>query len=161
MGSNLGDSIANLNLAFERLRPLARGEFRRSSLWRSTPVDCPPGSPWFVNAAAALIPAAAETPETLLAKLRALENDFGRQPKKILNEPRPLDLDLVAFGDEQRQTQALILPHPRAYLRRFVLAPLAEIVPDFRLPGRGGTIQELLAKAPEDPALVPIQSSPM
>jgi 2-amino-4-hydroxy-6-hydroxymethyldihydropteridine diphosphokinase len=90
-------------------------------------------------------PQPGETPETLLAKLQALEKQFGRTPKKVLNEARSLDLDLIAFGGEVRQTPQLLLPHPRAHLRRFVLAPLAELAPDLVLPGQPQTAATLLA----------------
>src|SRR5262249_16785337 len=93
----------------------------KSSLWQTTPVDCPPGSPPFVNAVVSFCPLPVETPESLLRKLQALEREFGRKPKQVLNEPRPLDLDLIAFGYEARATDELILPHPRAHQRRFVL----------------------------------------
>jgi len=69
----------------------------------------------------------------------------------VVNEPRPLDLDLIAWGDLVRHTKQLTLPHPRAHLRRFVLAPLNELVPEFVLPEQGRTIRELLdALAPDD-----------
>jgi 2-amino-4-hydroxy-6-hydroxymethyldihydropteridine diphosphokinase len=87
---------------------------------------------------------ARETPESLLKKLRAIEIESGRQPKKVLNEPRPLDLDLIAFGNETRVTEKLTLPHPRAHQRRFVLQPLAEIAPDLILPGQNRIVAELL-----------------
>lgn len=135
LGSNLGDSRATVLAAMDALDRLSALPLRRSSLWESTPVDCPPGSPMFLNAAVALEPAAGETPESLLKKLQALEKKFGRRPKKVLNEPRRLDLDLIAFGGDVRSTRALTLPHPRAHLRRFVLAPLNEVAPDFILPG--------------------------
>ena len=109
------------------------------------PVDCPPGSPKFLNAVIAFIPQKSETPETLITKLQALEKVFGRQPKKILNEPRPLDLDLIAFGQEIRATPELTVPHPRAHERRFVLQPLSEIAPDLVLPGQTQTVAQLLA----------------
>ena len=150
LGSNLGDSAAVLHEAIGMLETLAASQFRRSSLWQSTPVDCPPGSPPFVNAAVALEPAADETPESLLARLQVIEREFGRRPKKILNEPRPLDLDLIAFGTEIRSTPQLTLPHPRAHLRRFVLEPLNEIVPDLVLPEQSQTIRQLLAALRND-----------
>jgi 2-amino-4-hydroxy-6-hydroxymethyldihydropteridine diphosphokinase len=74
-----------------------------------------------------------------------MEKMFGRQPKRILNEPRPLDLDLITFGTATRNTPALILPHPRAHQRRFVLQPLAEIAPDLILAGQTKTVAALLA----------------
>jgi 2-amino-4-hydroxy-6-hydroxymethyldihydropteridine diphosphokinase len=146
LGSNLGDSVSLIRAALERLALLSAEPLVKSSLWQTSPVDCPPGSPPFVNAAAALTVKAQETPESLLAQLQALENEFGRRPKMVLNEPRPLDLDLIAFGNEVRTTSALTLPHPRAHLRRFVLQPLSEIAPEFVLPGHARTISELLAE---------------
>lgn len=144
LGSNLGDPRATVLAAMDALDRLSALPLRRSSLWESAPVDCPPGSPMFVNAAVALEPAARETPESLLKKLQALEKQFGRRLKKVLNEPRPLDLDLIAFGREVRSTRALTLPHPRAHQRRFVLAPLNEVTPDFILPGQAKPIRALL-----------------
>src|SRR6185503_14909246 len=96
LGSNLGDSRALVLLAMDRLASFSSIPLLRSSLWQSTPVDCPPGSSLFVNAVAGLRPLPGETPKSLLAKLTALEMDFGRQPKQSLNEARPLDLDLIA-----------------------------------------------------------------
>src|SRR6266536_3472975 len=81
LGSNLGDAKQNVLRAVERLQQLSDLPLLRSSLWQSTPVDCPPGSPLFVNAVAGLLPRAGETPETLLDKLQWLEHLFGRQPK--------------------------------------------------------------------------------
>ncbi|MBI3881624.1 MAG: 2-amino-4-hydroxy-6-hydroxymethyldihydropteridine diphosphokinase [Verrucomicrobia bacterium] len=153
LGSNLGDSRAILLKAMDRLAQLSTTPLLRSSLWQSTPVDCPPGSPLFVNAVVALAPGGGETPETLLLKLRSVESEFGREPKKILNEPRPLDLDLIAWGNETRSSPTLALPHPRAHLRRFVLQPLAEIAPGLVLPGQSRTVDELLAELNSDERL--------
>ncbi|HEY2082275.1 MAG TPA: 2-amino-4-hydroxy-6-hydroxymethyldihydropteridine diphosphokinase [Verrucomicrobiae bacterium] len=144
LGSNLDDSRQNILRAMEQLQILSEQALLRSSLWQSTPVDCPPGSPNFVNAVVGLVPRAGETPESLLAKLQQLEREFGRTPKKILNEARPLDLDLIAFGNETRATPELTIPHPRAHLRRFVLEPLAEIAPNLVLAGQGSSVAEFL-----------------
>ncbi len=148
LGSNLGDSRRIILDAMARLEALSGEPIRKSSLWQTLPVDCPPASPRFVNAVAGLVPRKCETPESLLKKLLALEREFGRAPKKILNEPRPLDLDLIAFGNEIRAAPALTLPHPRALRRRFVLQPLSEIAPDLVLPGQGRTVAEWLAELP-------------
>ena len=153
LGSNLGDSCANLREATQRLEQLADGGFRSSSLWQSTPVDCPPGSPLFVNAVVAFKPAAGETPESLLVRLQVLEKEFGRQSKIVLNEPRPLDLDLITFGTEVRSTPHLTLPHPRAHQRRFVLEPLNEIAPELVLPRQNRSIRQLLAELHTDEVL--------
>ena len=155
LGANVGDCRANVLQGMRRLeelsqKPLLRSSLLRSSLWQTTPVDCPPGSPPFVNAVVALVPRAGETPESLLAKLQALEKEFGRRPKQVLNEPRPLDLDLIAFGNQTRRSTELTLPHPRAHERRFVLQPLSEVAPDLVLPGQSQTVAQLLAQLPPD-----------
>ena len=93
----------------------------------------------------ALTPLPHFTPEGLLAELQAMEREFGRRPKQVLNEARPLDLDLIAWGSEVRNTPTLTLPHPRAHLRRFVLQPLSELAPGLMLPGQMHTVAELLA----------------
>ncbi|MGV3755161.1 MAG: 2-amino-4-hydroxy-6-hydroxymethyldihydropteridine diphosphokinase [Verrucomicrobiota bacterium] len=143
LGSNLGDSVSILQEAMKRLAELSDQPLLRSSLWATSPVDCPPGSPDFVNAVVGLVPLPTETPESLLVKLQALEQEFGRRPKKVMNEARSLDLDLIAFGNEERNTAGLVLPHPRAQLRQFVLAPLAEIAPELVLPRQKETVEEL------------------
>lgn len=149
LGSNLGDSRRIILEAMARLQNISDRPLLKSSLWQTTPVNCPPNSPLFVNAVVGFVPQKDETPESLLQKLRALEKEFGRTPKKILNEPRALDLDLIAFGAETRNSPELTLPHPRAHLRRFVLQPLSEIAPDLILPGQSKTISQLLAGLPE------------
>jgi 2-amino-4-hydroxy-6-hydroxymethyldihydropteridine diphosphokinase len=131
-----------------RLQIFSDEPILKSSLWQTSPVNCPPDSPKFVNAVAGLLPREDETPKSLLKKLRKLEDEFGRKPKKILNEPRELDLDLIAFGNEVRNSPELILPHPRAHLRRFVLQPLSEIAPELIFPGQTKTISQLLAELP-------------
>lgn len=148
LGSNLGDSVKVLKQAVEQLQSLSDEPLLKSSLWESTPADCPPGSPKFINAVVGLAPRKGETPESLLAKLQAMEKEFGRTPKKVLNEPRPLDLDLIAFRNEVRHSAELTLPHPRAHLRAFVLRPLGEIAPDLKLPGQAKSVSELLATLP-------------
>lgn len=144
LGSNLGSSVDLIQQAFTRLQKFSSRPLLKSSLWQTTPVDCPPGSPLFVNAIAGLVPFPDETPESLLEKLQQLEKEFGRQPKKNLNEARPLDLDLIAFGNKIRHSEKLILPHPRAHERHFVLQPLSEIAPDLILPGEVRSVKQLL-----------------
>ncbi len=135
LGSNLGDSPRILLRAMARLEELSLEPLRKSSLWRTAPVNCPPGSPMFVNAVVALKPQAGETPE------------------------RPLDLDLIAFGDEARATEQLALPHPRAHERGFVLRPLCEIAPDFIFPGQSKTVSQLLADLPPDECMRRLERS--
>jgi 2-amino-4-hydroxy-6-hydroxymethyldihydropteridine diphosphokinase len=150
LGSNLGDSAGQIREAMSWLEGSSSAPLRRSSLWQTSPVDCPPDSPPFINAVVELTVPATEEPEPFLEKLQTLEKEFGRQTKKVLNEPRPLDLDLIAFGNEIRKSPELVLPHPRAHQRRFVLQPLSEIAPDLILPGQTKTVSQLLAELPDD-----------
>lgn len=109
-----------------------------SPLYRSAPVDA--GGPDYVNAVLRI-----ETTlgaETLLRSLQDIENRHGRlRPYK--NAPRTLDLDLLLYGTEERNTPFLTLPHPRMHQRAFVLLPLRDVAPGLVLVQ--GTLQELLA----------------
>lgn len=153
LGSNLGDSATLVREAMDRVEQLAGVPVRRSSLWRTTPVDCPPGSPVFVNAVVGFPVPMGWVSRRFLESLQALEREFGRRPKTVHNEARPLDLDLIVWGDERQTDGFLTLPHPRAHERRFVLEPLAEIAPGLRWPGRGVSVTELLQGLPPDPAM--------
>ena len=157
LGSNLGNREESVQNAISGLRELSGQPFLKSSLWQTSPVDCSPGSPGFINAVVALTPVAGETPESLLIKLQRIEKKSGRAPKKVLNEPRPLDLDLIAFGSETRSTPEFTLPHLRAHQRKFVLEPLNEIAPDLILAGQGKNVSQLLAGLSSDETVVRIK----
>jgi 2-amino-4-hydroxy-6-hydroxymethyldihydropteridine diphosphokinase len=150
LGSNLGEPARIVTQAIKRLQTLSAGPLLRSSLFETAPLDCPPGSPPFINAAVGLLPLPRETPQSLLRQLQQLEQDFGRQRGNVRNAPRSLDLDLISFGPQIIDSPDLMLPHPQAHLRRFVLQPLNEIAPNFILPGQEKTVQELLLSLRDD-----------
>jgi 2-amino-4-hydroxy-6-hydroxymethyldihydropteridine diphosphokinase len=145
LGSNRGASVAIVSEAMNRLERFAAGALHRSSLWRTSPVDCPPDAGDFVNAAVAFEARPGLSPEALLAALKSIEREFGERDPSVRNAPRALDLDLLLFGDERRDSAEFCLPHPRAVQRRFVLAPAAEVLPDAVWPGTGEAIHRLLA----------------
>ncbi len=132
LGANLGDARAALASAFEALAALPGTEvLRRSSIWRSAPIDS--SGPDYLNAVAELRTALA--PLELLHALQAIERAHGRE-RPYRNAPRTLDLDLLMHDACVLATPELTLPHPRAHERAFVLAPLAELAPDLIIPGR-------------------------
>ena len=101
---------------------------------------------WFVNAAALL-----ETtldPESLLKGFLTIEQGLGRVRRERWG-PRTIDLDLLFYGGVTRADEALTLPHPRLHERRFVLAPLAEVAPDWVHPGTGLTPVQMLSRLSE------------
>ena len=126
------------------------GRSRASSLWRSEPLG-EPDQPWYVNAVVELDWDG--EPEALLARLHELERAFGRPVERARWAPRPLDLDLLLFGDRQIASNALRVPHPGLAKRRFVLAPLAELAPELVPPGETRAIAALLADL-DDPLRV-------
>ena len=146
LGSNLGDRAAEIEAAFAFLRGLSVDRIiRRSTVIETEPVDCPPGSAPFLNAVAEIeVDPARTTPEQLHARLKRHELARGRSREQPRHAPRPLDLDLLYFGDLVLDSPELTLPHPRAAQRRFVLEPLAQLRPDLRLPGERRTVRELL-----------------
>jgi 2-amino-4-hydroxy-6-hydroxymethyldihydropteridine diphosphokinase len=145
LGANLDAPLERIRAVLPALASLSGvGIIRVSSLWRSAPVDCPPGSPDFVNAVALLTVAGDTDPEALLAALHALEAGAGRR-RDARNAPRTLDLDLLLLGDLQRRAPDPVLPHPRGHHRAFVLVPAAELVPAMPWPGTGRTVGELAA----------------
>jgi 2-amino-4-hydroxy-6-hydroxymethyldihydropteridine diphosphokinase len=119
-----------------------------SRWFESAPVP-PSGQPPYVNAVASLRvdPAAALDPEVLLERLMAIEAACGRE-RSTPNAARTLDLDIIGIGDWVRPAPDPILPHPRAHLRAFVLAPLVDVAPDWVHPVLGQTAAALLAALP-------------
>src|SRR5690606_13076768 len=156
-GANLdsahGSPAQAVLAAAEALVPLSAVPVLLSSLWQTTPVDCPPGSPVFINAVAAIIPLDTfsrdhEGALELLHALQGVEADFGRVRGDQVNAPRTLDVDLLCWGDLVLETTVLTLPHPRMLERRFVLEPLAQIAPGLVPPGGEQPITAILAELP-------------
>lgn len=156
------------SLAFNRLTPeniitsavnaledvcdvIARSRLYNSPAWPD------PSDPPFINAVIRV--EAALGPEQLLAALHALEAAYGRR-RTQRNAPRTLDLDLIDYEGRVWAAQeggGLILPHPRLAERDFVLAPLAEVAPEWRHPVTGQSAEEMLAKL-EAKTAIPIPS---
>ena len=151
MGSNLGDRAGNLLLALRGMAGAGLRVARLSSVYETEPAGVPEEQPAFLNMVAELggpLPAPAE----LLRLLLDVELSLGRRRPRPL-APRTLDLDLLLYGGALSATAALTLPHPRLHQRRFVLAPLAELIPDARHPALETTFARLLAATPDRPSV--------
>ena len=148
LGSNLGNRSIELDAGISFLRELVEGgEVRESPRIETIPVDCPPGSPAFLNSVAEIeVDTVFLPPLNLLGYLQEIEIERGRSPLRDVNAPRPLDLDIIYYGVERFDQMGLIIPHPRAHLRRFVLEPLSHLRPDLVLPGQAKSVKELLTE---------------
>jgi 2-amino-4-hydroxy-6-hydroxymethyldihydropteridine diphosphokinase len=154
LGSNVGDRKANLGFAIASLADTREISLRAVSGYRETPpVGGPAGQGAFLNAAAAV--ETTLSPERLLDRLQAIENATGRI-RGVRWGSRSLDLDLLLFGDTVIATPRLQVPHPRMKLRRFVLAPLAEIASAVAIPNTPGRVSDFLANLDRRPSYVAI-----
>ena len=139
LGSNLGDGQANLIDAWQRLGKVAGITLNRlSSPYRTKPLGMETEH-WFTNAVGEICTSL--SPTELLAAMLAIETTLGRD--RALTQDRPVDLDMLYYGDLMIQSLALTVPHPRIAHRLFVLAPLTEIAPAYLHPLLGRTSLEL------------------
>ena len=142
IGSNLGDRKANYLEAVERIQKLPGTRIvKQSSLYESEPHG--DATTWFVNAVIEIETEAA--PEELLKRLKAIETTMGR--KRVRGKrwgSRVIDLDILFYNNAIIDKRNLKIPHPEVPNRKFVLAPLSELAPQFIHPKLSATVTELL-----------------
>jgi len=143
LGSNLGERMDNLQGAVRALADTPDVWVTGvSPVYETEPVDAPAGSDMFLNAVVLADTTLAAT--RLLDRALAIEDAFDRERSEVQNAPRTLDVDLIVVGDRRSDTDELVLPHPRAHERAFVLVPWQEIDDQAQIPGKG-KISDLLS----------------
>lgn len=147
LGSNLGDRLATLEHACDFLAE-EFGNLRLSQLYETEPVGCPEGSPFYLNACVEV--STDKSPLEVLHICQKIEAELGRIRTGEYGSPRTCDLDIIYHGESVMNTPELILPHPRAHTREFVLRPLCDIDPQLSLPGQQLTVSELLSTLPDN-----------
>jgi 2-amino-4-hydroxy-6-hydroxymethyldihydropteridine diphosphokinase len=144
IGSNLGDRLTNLQGAVDALADTPEVWLTDvSPVYETAPVDAPAGSKDFLNAV--VLADTTLAARTLLDRALAIEDAYGRERGPHRNAPRTLDVDLILVGDRRADDDRLVLPHPKAHERAFVLAPWRDVDPDAEIP-EVGTVADLLEK---------------
>ncbi|KXK02184.1 MAG: 2-amino-4-hydroxy-6- hydroxymethyldihydropteridine pyrophosphokinase [Acidobacteria bacterium OLB17] len=152
LGSNLGDRAGNLLLAVRGLIEADLAVRRLSTIYETEPVGIDTDLK-FLNMAAEVVVKDVK-PSQMLARLLRIEYLLGRGDRPPgAKKPRTVDLDIIFFGSQVIDTEFLTVPHPRMHLRKFVLRPLAELIPNFVHPVLKTEVVELLA-ASEDRSAV-------
>jgi 2-amino-4-hydroxy-6-hydroxymethyldihydropteridine diphosphokinase len=142
IGSNIGDREQMLQSALDKLQGPGLTIRRVSSVYQTEPMYVKEQRQ-FLNM---VVEAETELfPMMLLSRLQKVELALGRKRAGPPNGPRTIDIDILFYGGFTVHSGRLEIPHPRLHERRFVLAPMVELAPDFRHPQLRRTMRELLA----------------
>lgn len=152
LGSNMGEREDRLRQALDILKRESVAVTKQSSVYETAPQDVA-DQPWFLNMV--LECRTSLLPLQLLNLLLGIEREIGRvRQAEMRRGPRPIDLDILLFGDTLIQLPQLTVPHPRMLQRRFVLEPLLEVAPDLIYPVDGKPLRGYLAASMDQPVRI-------
>lgn len=148
IGANEGDALANVRAGIDDLLKIDGVSFVGAGLFYESEPLYEKDQDWFVNSAVAI--KTDMEPGVLLARLKEIEAKAGRRNDGKRNCSRPLDIDIIFYGDTLLESEKLTLPHKDCANRRFVLKPVCDIDKNVIHPVFGKSVEELLAKIPEE-----------
>jgi len=126
IGSNLGERKKNIDLAVENIKKIKHTHFiKLAPVIETEPQGGPKGQGKYLNTVAKI--KTSLSPFSLLKELKKIEKKLGRT-KTVRNGPRVIDLDILLYADKVINTKRLKIPHPRLFLREFVLEPLSKLI---------------------------------
>ena len=154
LGSNLGDRLALLRAARDRIERLPGvSNVEGSAIYETEPIGVRPEYECLAYLNAVLVVTSTAHPEAMSMAIHAIEADLGRIRTEDRFAPRPIDIDILYAGDTMMEDEDLTLPHPRWAERRFVVQPLADIRPELVFPGDHQTVRDVLEALPAAPTV--------
>jgi 2-amino-4-hydroxy-6-hydroxymethyldihydropteridine diphosphokinase len=149
LGSNIEPRKGYLDQAIQALAALSGTQHLRcSSVHETEPVGVPEAEAGLLFLNAVVVLETPLSPHAFSTAIHAIEERLGRTRDNRYGAARTIDIDIISLGDQVIDTPTLTLPHPRAHQRAFVLQPLSELLPDYKLPGQQQTVAQLLASLP-------------
>lgn len=152
LGSNVGDRRGQITGGIAELERSGVSVEIRSSVYETEPVGFE-DQPWYLNQV--IRGKTRVDPHGLLEECKRIERLFGREPSELRFGPRPLDIDVLLYGDRVIEDDRLTIPHPRMHERRFVLVPLLEIAPRLVDPRDGRRYAQFLDRLDEGKKVSP------
>jgi 2-amino-4-hydroxy-6-hydroxymethyldihydropteridine diphosphokinase len=149
LGSNIEPRKGYLDQAIQALAALSGTQHLRcSSVHETEPVGVPEAEAGLLFLNAVVVLETPLSPHAFSTAIHAIEERLGRTRDNRYGAARTIDIDIISLGYQVIDTPTLTLPHPRAHQRAFVLQPLSELLPDYKLPGQQQTVAQLLASLP-------------